>query len=75
MARSPEPPPGALVLGTYQQLDQFVEAFATGTLNLLVILGRPGVQKSRAVKAAVGRRACWIDDGQSASGCPCSSAC
>ena len=33
MARSPEPPPGALVLGTYQQLDQFVEAFATGTLN------------------------------------------
>jgi hypothetical protein len=33
MARSPEPPSGALVLGTYQQLDQFVEAFATGTLN------------------------------------------
>ncbi len=71
MARSPEPPPGALVLRTYQQLDQFVEAFATGTLNLLVILGRPGVQKSRAVKAAVGRRACWIDGSATAFGLYC----
>ena len=67
MARAPEPPPGALVLRTYQQLDQFVEAFATGTLNLLVILGRPGVQKSRAV----GRRACWIDGSATAFGLYC----
>jgi len=71
MTRLGEPPPGALVLGTYRQLDQFVEAFATGTLNLLVILGRPGVQKSRAVKAAVGRRACWIDGSATAFGLYC----
>ena len=55
-ARSPELPQGALVPRTYRELDQFVGAFADGMVNLLVIIGRPGVQKSRAVKAAVGRR-------------------
>ncbi len=48
MARSGEPPPGALVVGTYRELDQFVGAFAEGLLNLLWIIGRPGVQKSQA---------------------------
>ncbi len=68
MARSGEPPPGALIVRTYGELDQFVEAFAEGLLNLLLIIGRPGVQKSRAVKAAVGRRACWIDGSATAFG-------
>jgi hypothetical protein len=71
MARSFEQPPGALVLRTYQELDQFVGAFADGLLNLLLILGRPGVQKSHAVKAAVGRRACWIDGSATAFGLYC----
>ena len=68
MARSGEPPQGALVVRTYGELDQFVEAFAEGLLNLLLIIGRPGVQKSRAVKAAVGERACWIDGSATAFG-------
>ncbi len=68
MARSCEPPHGALVVRTYGELDQFVGAFAEGLLNLLVIIGRPGVQKSRAVKAALGGRACWIDGSVSAFG-------
>ncbi len=71
MARSPEPPPGALVLRTYRELDQFAEAFAEGLLNLLVILGRPGVQKSRTVRRAVGQRACWIDGSATAFGLYC----
>jgi hypothetical protein len=71
MARSFEQPPGALVLRTYQELDQFVGAFADGLLNLLLIIGRPGVQKSHAVKAAVGRRACWIDGSATAFGLYC----
>ncbi|MFH1746961.1 MAG: hypothetical protein ABIG44_07945 [Planctomycetota bacterium] len=71
MARSREQPPGALVLRTYQELDQFVGAFADGLLNLLLIIGRPGVQKSHAVKAAVGRRACWIDGSATAFGLYC----
>ncbi|MCH8840199.1 MAG: hypothetical protein IH831_05895, partial [Planctomycetes bacterium] len=67
MTRSSEPPPGALVLHTYRELDQFVGAFADGMLNLLLIIGRPGVQKSQTgppfgrCPGAVGRRACWID--------------
>ena len=68
MARSGEPPPGALVVGTYKELDQFVGAFAEGLLNLLWIIGRPGVQKSQAVKAAVGGRACWIEGSATAWG-------
>ncbi len=68
MAQSGEPPQGALVVRTYRELDQFVEAFAEGLLNLLLIIGRPGVQKSQAVKAAVGRRACWIDGSATAFG-------
>ncbi len=50
MSRSPEPPPAALVLRTYRELDQFVGAFAEGLLNLLLIIGRPGVQKSQTVQ-------------------------
>ena len=46
-------------------------AFADGLLNLLLIIGRPGVQKSHAVKAAVGRRACWIDGSATAFGLYC----
>jgi hypothetical protein len=71
MARSCEQPPGVLVMRTYQELDRFVSAFADGLLNLLLILGRPGVQKSRSVKAAVGRRACWIDGSATAFGLYC----
>ena len=71
MIRSREQPPGALVLRTYQELDRFVGAFADGLLNLLLIIGRPGVQKSHAVKAAVGRRACWIDGSATAFGLYC----
>ncbi len=53
MTRSGEPPTGALVVQTYRELDQFVGAFAEGLLNLLLIIGRPGVQKSRAVQLLV----------------------
>ena len=35
---------------------------------MLIHFGRPGVQKSRAVKAALGRRACWIDASATAFG-------
>jgi len=71
MAPSCEPPQGALVLRSYRELDQYVGAFADGLLNLLLIIGRPGVQKSQAVKAAVGRRACWIDGSATAFGLYC----
>ncbi len=61
-------PEGAILLDSYQQLDRFVRAFADGQLNLLFLLGRPGVQKSRIVQAAVGPRAGWIDGSATAFG-------
>ena len=68
MTRSWEPPQGAMILRSYRELDQFVGAFAEGLLNLLVLIGRPGVQKSQAVKAALGGRARWIDGSVTAFG-------
>jgi hypothetical protein len=45
-----------------------VARLAEGLLNLLVILGRPGVQKSRTMQRAGGERACWIDGSATAFG-------
>ena len=52
-------PENAIKVTTYQRLEEFVRAFGEGNLNLLVILGRPGVQKSSAVKQIV-KDATWI---------------
>ncbi len=46
---------------TYQDFDQYIQAFARGHLNLLILIGSPGLQKTRAIKEAVGERACWIE--------------
>ncbi len=54
-------PQGAIRLSSYRELEPFVRAFAKGQLNLLFLLGPPGVQKSRIVKASVGARAAWIE--------------
>ncbi len=54
-------PQGAIRLSSYRELESFVKAFANGQLNLLFLLGPPGIQKSRIVQAAVGSRAAWID--------------
>ena len=54
-------PDGAIALRTYRALDEYVQAFARAKLNLLWIIGRPGIQKSQAIRSAVGRGACWID--------------
>ena len=54
-------PQGAIRLSRYQELEQFVSAFAAGQLNLLFLLGPPGVQKSRLLQAAVGSQGAWID--------------
>ena len=55
------PPANSLAVSSYEELEQFVRAFAAHKLNLLVIIGRPGTQKSSLVREALGKRACWID--------------
>jgi hypothetical protein len=60
MAASAKLPPHALRLETYAELEAYVRAFAAGHLHLLMLFGPPGVGKSRHVRRALDRRACWI---------------
>lgn len=54
-------PDSAQVVTTYGELDRYVGSFADGHFGLLIVIGRPGLQKSRLVKAALRGPACWID--------------
>ena len=54
-------PKNAIAIRTYEQLRRFVEAFAQGHLNLLILVGAAGLAKSRTVREAVGDEACWIE--------------
>ncbi len=55
------------VVDRYEQLVQFVEAFAAGHLNLLILLGQPGLAKSQTVRRVV-PDACWIEGNATAFG-------
>ena len=61
MCQSKKRPQSAISVTRYQDLDPFVEAFANGHLNLLVLVGAPGLQKSRGLRDAVGESASWIE--------------
>lgn len=54
-------PNGAVHLSTYRQLEDFIAAFACGYLNLLILVGAPGLAKSRTVRAQLSSDACWIE--------------
>jgi hypothetical protein len=58
--RAAKPSEGAVRIATYDGLDGYVRAFAAGKLNLLVLVGAPGLQKSRVVRDAL-PDACWIE--------------
>ncbi len=63
-------PSDALLVRTYAHLDQFVAAFARGQLNLLIVVGRPGLAKSQSLKQSVGE-ACWIEGNATPFGMYC----
>jgi hypothetical protein len=54
-------PQEARVVRTYEEMSRFVGAFARGHLNLLILIGAPGLGKSRTVRQAVGPEACWVE--------------
>jgi hypothetical protein len=60
MARSTTLPAHAVRVPTYAELQRYVQAFAQGHLNLLMIFGSPGVGKSRSVRQALTGPVCWI---------------
>jgi len=61
-------PTHAIVATTYEQLGQFVRAFADGKLNLLILVGPAGTAKSQSVQAAVRNQGCWIEGNATAFG-------
>jgi hypothetical protein len=54
-------PDGARYVATYQKLEEYLQAFAGGHLNLLILVGAAGIAKSRTVRATLGNAACWIE--------------
>lgn len=51
----------AVNISSYAELKKWVTAWAAVELNLLIITGRPGLQKSRMVREAAGDSVCWIE--------------
>jgi len=50
-------PDDAIVVTNYHDLDRYLCKFAEGSLDLVLLLGKPGIGKTEAVKHALG-----IDD-------------
>jgi hypothetical protein len=54
-------PDGALPLFTYRKLEEYLQAFARGHLNLVILVGHAGLAKSRTVRQVLGEPVCWIE--------------
>lgn len=53
-ANPPRLPSDAIVVTTYDELDHYLRKFAEGSLDLVLLLGSPGIGKTEAVKLALG---------------------
>jgi len=51
--RSTKAPRTATIVKKYAELEEIVSAFASGTIPLLLIVGRPGLGKSQAIRRAI----------------------
>ena len=60
MARS-RYPKNAIFVRKYSALDKWIQASAGGLLNLVILIGSPGLQKSRIVRQVLGDAAHWIE--------------
>jgi hypothetical protein len=61
-------PTGSIILSTYAALRGYVQAFAKGHINLLILVGPPGLAKSRTVRGILRDEACWIEGNATAFG-------
>ncbi len=64
-------PASAIAIGSYAELEQFAEAFARESLNLMILVGAAGLQKSRVVRQAVGADATYLEGNATAFGLYC----
>ena len=58
----------ATVVISYRRLEEYIDAFAKGHLNLLILTGGPGLAKSRTVRARLRHDVCWIEGNATAFG-------
>ncbi len=59
---------GSVTLVTYAALEAYVKAFAAGHMNLLILVGPPGLSKSRTVRSVLRDTAAWIEGNATAFG-------
>jgi len=71
MPKTEQLPEYAIRLTTFQELERIAKAFASGHLNLVIVLGGPGLAKSWTLRQAVGSGACWIEGNASSFGIYC----
>lgn len=57
----------AIRIETYAELEMLIAAFAAGNINLIILVGAPGLAKSRTVKRLL-PDACWIEGNASPFG-------
>jgi hypothetical protein len=57
-----------VILRTYADLGKFTRAFAEGHFNLIVVVGKPGLGKTREFMDTIGTGACIIDGNATAYG-------
>lgn len=69
MSKRISTPKHAITVRTYAELAEFVRAFAKGGINLLILVGPPGVAKTQTVKRALdGKRFNLVEGNASAFG-------
>ena len=66
-------PRNAIVVDRYQELDNYTQAFATGHLRFLMVVGPAGTGKSHAMRTAMDGHAAWIDGNATAFGVYCAA--
>ena len=68
MSKSKTTPERAIPVRTYDELERYVRAFCARHLNLLIVIGGPGLAKSQTVRRLAGKHACWIEGNATAFG-------
>ncbi|QDV81274.1 hypothetical protein [Planctomycetes bacterium TBK1r] len=64
-------PKNAVQIDSYEEFETYIQAFAAGHLNLLILVGRAGVAKSQTVRKTLGDNVCWIESNATAFGIYC----
>lgn len=60
-------PKHAITVRSYAELAEFVRAFAKGNINLMILVGPPGVAKTQTVKAALESKAFNLIEGNASA--------